>query len=93
MLEIDDKLYAKCIALWGYEAQLDMVIEECSELIQAISHLRRKRVGIREVASEIADVELMISQMRHIFKNQDISKLIEEEKEKKIQRIKERLDE
>lgn len=47
---------------WGGEDQVFMLIEEMSELIQAIS--KRKRGLEHNVAEEIADVEIMLSQIK-----------------------------
>ena len=60
-------IYARAIARWGTDAQTDMAIEECAELIMAIQHFRRGRINAGAVASEIADVEIMMSQLRRIF--------------------------
>jgi len=39
-------LAAHAVLLWGEDAQLDIVQEECAELIQAISKLRRARRAV-----------------------------------------------
>jgi len=58
---------------WGEALQMDMVIEECAELIQAINKLRRGKDGaISNVREELADVQIMIDQMRLIFDNECI---------------------
>lgn len=48
----------------GLQFCLDALQEECSELIQAISHLRRGRSGTDEVISEMADVMIMMDMVR-----------------------------
>ena len=58
---------ADALRLWGQDAQLDMMIEECAEFIQAVQHYKRGRVGADAVASEIADVRLMMDQAAHMF--------------------------
>lgn len=51
---------------FGKDQQLNMMIEECAELIQAIN--KYKRYGkIENVLEEIADVQIMIEQMQMIF--------------------------
>jgi NTP pyrophosphatase (non-canonical NTP hydrolase) len=47
---------------WGGEDQIFMLIEEMSELAQAIS--KRKRGLEHNIAEEIADVEIMLSQVK-----------------------------
>lgn len=66
-MEIDRGLMEKAVRVFGAEAQIDLIIEECAELIQAINHFRRKRVGEDKVAEEIADVMIMCEQMRYII--------------------------
>jgi ribosomal-protein-alanine N-acetyltransferase len=55
---------------WGVDAQVDMAVEELAELIVALhKHVKRTHVGdtLANVLDEIADVELMLGQMRLIF--------------------------
>lgn len=49
---------------WGEESQLDMVIEECAELIDAIQKRRRNRASDHEVVEEGVDVELCLEQLK-----------------------------
>lgn len=62
-----DNVLETAIQTYGIEAQEDMAIEECSELIQAILHNRRKRDS--NISEEIADVLIMLEQLQmiHIF--------------------------
>ena len=59
------------VETYGNDAQEDMAIEECSELVKAILKLRRsdeKTAEMREaVIDEIADVQIMLSQLEIIF--------------------------
>lgn len=52
------------IRTFGDKAQEGVAIEECSELIQAISHKHRGRE--HNIAEEIADVEIMLEQLKII---------------------------
>ena len=54
---------------WGEEAQLDMAEEEMLELILAIKDYKRNRHGFRRgyIIEEMADVYLMLDQLREIF--------------------------
>ena len=58
----------KAVELWGPEFQKDMCIEECAELIHAIQKNRRGRATIDDMLEEIADVQIMLIQMRIILK-------------------------
>jgi hypothetical protein len=48
----------------GLQFVLDCLQEECAELITAISHLRRKRMGFDGVIREAADVQIMLDMAR-----------------------------
>jgi NTP pyrophosphatase (non-canonical NTP hydrolase) len=55
---------------WGLDAQCDQTVEECAELIVAL-HKQVKRTpkpdSLDDVIDEIADVEMMLGQMRVAF--------------------------
>lgn len=61
------QLCEEAVMLWGVDAQIDMAIEECGELIVALNHYRRGRVGYREVLQEVADVKILVEQMASLF--------------------------
>lgn len=65
----------EAIELWG-ENQLDLLIEEMSELTQAIC--KRKRNREHNIPEEIADVLIVIEQ---------VSKLLEIETEVELERV------
>jgi hypothetical protein len=87
--ESDKELYEEAITLWGEDDQLDMAIEEMAELIEAICHYRRNRKEPEDVANEIADVEIMMEQMRILI---DSDALVNEIKQKKLIRLRERVE-
>lgn len=81
------ELYRKAIGNYGEAAQQIVAMGECSELIQAISKkLRGRETNLEE---EIADVEIMLEQLK-LMSNES---LIEEIKESKLQRLEKRLNE
>ena len=63
----DTELYAKAIVAWGAEAQLLMLCEESNELALAVHHYLRGRTDRGHIAEEIADVELMLEQIKALF--------------------------
>ena len=77
-------LCCQVIALYGAENQMDQAIEECAELIVAIRHYRRGRASISAIAEEIADVEIMMTQLRLIF---NADSMVEGFKGEKIERM------
>ncbi len=88
----ETEVYQAAIMKWGKELQIEIAIEECAELIKALQKLKRCSDDTilgprRNVHEEIADVEIMIEQLKLIFNRQ----LIEEYKIEKIERLKSRL--
>ena len=84
-------LYQKAIAQWGEQAQVDICIEECAELIHALSKLKRgSKTGLQGCIEEIADVYIMLGQIRLIVnKDKEIGQVIN----LKINRLKTRIKE
>ncbi|GKH50336.1 hypothetical protein CE91St46_14470 [Eubacteriales bacterium] len=81
---------------FGYEAQSNQLVEECAELIQAVSKYRRaeaedeKMIALSNLIEEVADVEIMLEQIKHLLQIQegDILAL----KQFKINRTRERIE-
>lgn len=74
------------ISVFGAEMQEQVAAEECAELIQAISHKHRGRP--HNIAEEIADVEIMIEQLKII---NGCSAEVEEIRKAKIERLYDRI--
>lgn len=77
---------------FGYEQQKNMLIEEQAELIQALNKFDRKgtKESFNNIIEEMADVELMIDQVRYLL---DINKeAIEEIKAEKVKRTRSIID-
>src|SRR6266849_7773561 len=79
----------KIITTFGESAQIEMIIEECSELIQALQKLKRAQTNhnseepfyksrLKNVHEEIADVSIMLIQAGLIFDSTEIDKTIDE---------------
>lgn len=89
--ETQDAILQNAIELFGEQSQIEMMIEECSELIQALQKLKRKGEAdtIDHVQEELADVAIMIQQMHHVFnENGEITSWVN----RKIARLKKRID-
>ncbi len=72
---------------FGPESQINMALEECAELIEALCKFRRERVGTLDVITEIADVQIMCEQLAYMFGEQTV----EDERKRKIERLRKRL--
>ena len=55
------------IDTFGESAQMIVALEECSELQKEITKLLRGKGNIEHLAEEIADVEIMLEQIKLIF--------------------------
>lgn len=77
------ELYHKAIEKWGIDAQLWMVTEECSELLDAIAKYKRGRVLPSAILEELADVSIMAEQIATYF---DVAEFVRI-KEAKLQRL------
>jgi len=71
-----EEIYRATIEKWGEEAQYDQAIEECAELITALKHFKRNRVGRSEIVSELADLSLMIGQLTWMFGEEEVQKTV-----------------
>lgn len=60
----DHEIFTAAIRTYGETSQESLAAEECAELIQAISHKHRGRS--HNIAEEIADVEIMLEQLKII---------------------------
>ena len=91
---LDDPKYSeevilrKVINKFGKEAQCRQVMEECAELIQAVNKNLRSAGAKENLIEEMADVGIMLDQLRIMFeiKDAEINK-IRCEKMKQIKRM------
>lgn len=70
------------IDTYGTDNQTDVAIEEMAELTQALIHNRRGRPA--NIPEEIADVEIMLEQLKIIH---DCADEVEKQKDAKIKRL------
>lgn len=83
------------VETYGSDKQEDMAIEECSELIKAILKFRRsnaKDSDLRDaVIDEIADVQIMLTQLGIIFNCvEEVNERIDFKIDRQMGQIKER---
>ena len=76
MIILDDKhlVLVDAALLFGPDKQVDQAIEEMSELIQALLRDRRGRTA--NIHEEVADVIIMMAQMRILFGEKKIDDAI-----------------
>ena len=77
----------KAIDTYGVDSQIKMAIEECSELINALTKAWRGRSTNEDIITEIADVIIMCEQLAVIFGRDKVGREIT----RKVERLAERL--
>lgn len=75
MKKVDKRLYKEAINTFGAPAQAVIAMEECSELIKEISKALRNKINRGNIAEEIADVEIMVEQLKLMF---DVEEIVEQ---------------
>lgn len=88
-----NELLKKTIAINGTNKQLDVAVEELSELIQAVCKIKRYGLTrgeyIDNLAEEIADVSIILDELKIMF---DLDYYVDQWQESKIKRLQKRLD-
>ena len=91
----DERIMQQAIETYGVQAQCDVAIEEMAELTKAIVKIRRvaddygkTQVALDNLLEEIADVDIMIAQMKIMWG----PKQVEEYRRKKLERLDRRLN-
>lgn len=83
-----ERLFLLALTRYGVNAQIDMVFEEMSELQKELCKYKRGKPNTTAIAEEIADVEIMLEQMKQFF---NIETEVEDCKAFKLMRLEERL--
>jgi NTP pyrophosphatase (non-canonical NTP hydrolase) len=82
-------LMKKALDTLGEEFQIMLLVEECGELLQAIGKVYRNKHGsIENMQEEIADVQLMLDQVKLIYDEDEIDRIMDQ----KLIRLKTRLE-
>lgn len=79
-----NKILRGALNKWGAQMQMILTMEDLAELTKEISKHIRGFSNNEEIAEEIADVEIMLEQLKLIFNN---SKAISHYKEIKLIRL------
>ena len=86
-------IYNQAIEHYGVNSQIDIAIEEMSELTKAL--LKHRRYGTedtyKDIRDELADVEICLQYIRLIYSIDD--KSLEFIKNSKLDRLKKRMEE
>lgn len=82
------QIYKQAIEKWGSDAQIIMVFEEMSELQKELCKNRRGKNNAEQIAEEVADVEIVLAQLKMIY---GISGTVRQFHEEKLMRLEQRL--
>lgn len=85
-----DEIYRAALETFGARAQVLMAIEEMSELTKELCKNDRGRENATHIAQEIADVEIMLGQMKILF---DCMGVVDKFRWYKLNRMERRIDE
>ncbi len=81
-------IFKKALDTWGKDAQVAKLSEEVGELLQAVNKHNTKGRWRQRLIDEVGDVEIMLAQIKYIFK---INKEVQKRKIEKMKRLKARL--
>lgn len=86
----NDKRIIEIARHYGYEAQREQFVEECSEAILAVQKLKRhgSKENFEALESEVADVLIMAQQMRLLMSTSSIDRIIDSKLNRQIERMK-----
>ncbi len=89
MHTINTDIISKSIKHYGEEIQSTVCMEECAELIQAISKAKRGKLDKNNMTEEIADVLICIEMLKQLYSITDecINKWIKIKQHREFDRI------
>lgn len=82
------EILSAAVATWGQDAQMKMLLEEMAELQKEICKAWRGKDNEVEIAEEVADVEIVLEQIKLIF---GIDTSVGVYRDAKIERLRQRL--
>ena len=88
MTEEERAVFQKALDTWGGDAQILCLLEEMAELQDALCKHKRGRRTTDDIAEEIADVEIMLNQMKLYFR---VEEEVKAQRARKVGRVEERL--
>lgn len=68
-----NEIYISALEMFGVDSQLDVAIEEMSELIKEIIKFKRGKGDFAKIAEEAADVWIMLEQIIQVFNIEDLT--------------------
>ena len=90
MIIIDSNVVKKSIEHYGADLQTVVCMEECAELIQAISKMKRGKDNRDNLIEEIADVMICIEILKQVYgiSDNEIQNYVCQKQNRSIERMK-----
>ena len=88
-MQTNDETFTEPLEHYGKFTQIVKCMEECGELIRALGKHLCNEGSYENVVEELADVDIMLSQMRYIFGHTEIDRV----RTQKLARLKMRMEE
>lgn len=83
----ESKICRDALNVFGQDSQKMMCIEECAELVNALTKERRGRATDDDIITEIADCQIMLEQMAQLYGREKVKK----ERYRKLRRLEARV--
>ena len=89
-MAVNSEIIKNSIKHYGVDSQSTVCMEECAELIQAISKEKRGKHDYKHLAEEIADVLICISMLQDMYEidSSDIQLWIDLKQKRIVERMK-----
>ena len=89
-MTVNSEIIKNSIKHYGVDSQSTVCMEECAELIQAISKEKRGKHDYKHLAEEIADVLICISMLQDMYEidDSDIQLWIDLKQKRIVERMK-----
>lgn len=87
--EANDDLYSRAVNTFGETSRLILAIEEMSELTKELSKYIRGRQNVGGICEEMVDVEIMLEQLKIVFRNRAA---VDYHRSQKLQRLGDKLN-
>lgn len=89
MVEINDEIVEKVIIHYGKENQSIVVVEECAELIQAVTKELRGKSWKLHVIEEMADVYICLEMLKQMYEitDSDLQEWIDFKQKRAVKRM------
>ena len=90
MIIIDSNVVKKSIEHYGADLQTVVCMEECAELIQAISKMKRGKDNRENLIEEVADVMICIEILKQVYgiSDNEIQNYVCQKQNRSIERMK-----